>query len=172
MNRIVQLSQPRHRPYQDTDIPIISKASLKYVASERVLSLSQPKKEKLDDIVYEIPRISFPINPAFASIKSHGIDKLSLALHPRTKYLKGTVDDRCSYSPVSRGALQYETSAKIRQLGKPKSIEEEEVSDPYKVKKKALIKLQKKQEKIFLKMSTPIEWKVTPKYETKQLKNS
>lgn len=130
------------------------------------MSLAQPKKEKSEDKVYEIPRIFFPINPDYQSVKSHGIEKLALPQHPKRKYVKVDVDVRCSYSPVSRGALQYEASDKVRKLAKPKSVEEEEVIDPYKVKAKALRKLQKKQEKVFLKMSTPIEWKVTPKYET------
>lgn len=68
---------------------------------------------------------------------------------------------------MSRGALQYEASVKIRKLAKPKRSEDKDGSDPFKVKAKALKKLQKKQEKIFRKMSTPIEWKVTPKFEAK-----
>lgn len=172
-NRIARLSQPRHRPYpEEGDINKVSPATLKYVATERVLSLAQPRQEKLDDVVYEIPRISFPINPDYASVKSHGLDKLAQPLHPRAKHVKGAVDDRCSYSPVSRGALQCETSALTKKLARPKEIEEEEASDPYKVKKKALIKLQKKQESVFVKMSTPIEWKVTPKFESKTVKSS
>lgn len=73
---------------------------------------------------------------------------------------------------MSRGALQYEASVKIRKLGKPKSIEDDELLDPFKVKKKALAKLPKKQQAIFMKMSTPIEWKVTPKYVQKRKRNS
>lgn len=129
------------------------------------MSLAHPKREKTEDHVFEIPRISYPINPEYISVKSHGTDKLALPQNPKKKYIKVDVDVRCSYNPVSRGALQYEASDKVRKLAKPKTVDEEEVSDPYKVKKKALRKLQKKQEKIFLKMSTPIEWKVTPKYE-------
>lgn len=127
------------------------------------MSLAQPRKEKQEEFI--VPPISFPTNPDYASVKSQGIDKLSQPLHPRQKYRKVDVDVRCAYNPVSRGALQYEASAKIRKLSQPKHTEEEEVSDPYKVTKKALRKLQKKQENIFIKMSTPIEWKVTPKFE-------
>lgn len=146
----------------------VSKATLEYVATERILTLAQPRKEKQEEIIFSIPRISYPTNNDYAAVKSHGIDKLALPPHPRSKYRKVTVDVRCSYSPVSRGALQYEASVKIRKLAKPKrNHQDEEVSDPYKVEAKALKKLQKKQEKTFLKMSTPIEWKVTPKFEAK-----
>lgn len=160
------MSQPRNRPYPESDPNTIPKATLEYVATDRIANLAQPRKEKNDDNIYGIPRISFPINPDYATVRSHGIDKLSQPLHPRKKYLKFDVDVRCSYDHVSRGALQYEATTKIRKLAKPRlSQEEETTADPYKVKKKALRKLQKRQEKVFLAMSTPIEWKVTPKFE-------
>lgn len=163
LNRVIRLSQPRYRPCSDGDMKNIPEATLKYVATERILGLAQPRREKFEDITYEIPRISFPISPAYAAVKSLGIDRLSLPSHPRTKYHKVYADVRCSYSPVSRGALQYEPSDKIRKLSKPKSVEENELSDPYAVKKKALRKLPRKKEKIFKKLSTPL--KVTPKFE-------
>lgn len=165
-NHIVRLAQHRYRPAPDPEINNISQATLKYVATERILSLAQPRKDKAEDIVYEIPRISFPVNPDYVTVKSHGIDKLALPSKPRKKYIKVDVDVRCSYNPVSRGALKYEASDKVRKLAKPKTLEEEEVSDPYKVKKKALRKLQKNQEKVFIKMSTNYDWKITPKYES------
>ncbi len=121
------------------------------------------------EVVYEIPPISFPIPPEYAAVKSLGIDKLSLPLHPRQKYRGVATDDRCAYTPVSRGAMQYEPSVKIRKLAKPRNFDENEMEDVYQVKKKALMKLPKKKEKIFKKMSTPVEWKVTPKFEAQTL---
>lgn len=163
---MILLSRPRHQPCPDHQINDISKATLTYVATERILSLAKPRKEKQDDTVYGKPQVPFPTNPEYAGVKSLGIDQLSRPRNPREKYRRINVDIRCSYDPVSKGALKYEASAKIRKLAKPKEVEEEELADVFKVKKKALKKLSKKQERIFTDMSTPIEWKVTPKFET------
>lgn len=96
IKRIVRLSQPRHKPCPERDPNIIAESALEYVATERIVSLAQPRKEKTNDTVYGMPCITLPPNPQFASFKSHGIDKLAQLLHPREKFRKVTVDVRCS----------------------------------------------------------------------------
>ncbi|XP_037040661.1 uncharacterized protein LOC119077545 isoform X2 [Bradysia coprophila] len=168
INRIIRLSQPRHQPCPDTDPNIIAESALKYVATDRILNLAQPRPEKQDDVVYEIPRIAFPTNHEYASIKSLGTEELARPRQQREKFRKVAVDVRCAYDPVSKGALQYTATVKIRKLAKAKAdfSDGQDMTDVFKVKKKALKKPSKKQENVFTKMSTPIEWKVTPKFET------
>lgn len=98
INRITRLAQPRHQlSTDDIDKNIIAESALKYVATERITVLARPRLEKLDDVIYGIPRIVFRTNPDYASVKSLGIDKLACARNPREKYRKVTVDVRCAY---------------------------------------------------------------------------
>lgn len=167
MNRIGRLAEPRHRPpYSDHEGNAISRSTLRYVATERIISLSQPKREVDIQIIYKIPRTQFPENPDYVNVKSHGTEKLARPRHPRQKYLKVNVDVRCSYTPVKPSALRYDPTVRLRKLAQPREVEEEELKDAYKVSKKALKKPSKKQEATFKAMSTPIERMVTPKYES------
>lgn len=122
---------------------IVRLATPRTVASKKC---TLPPKSDWDSHNIETPSVSFRLPVALRSIKSIGLKQLSQPLHKIEKYVKppeGHLSDGTKKPPlVSRSALKYKVTQKIRTLAKPRpDIPDADTRrQPYRVLRRALRK--------------------------------
>lgn len=111
---------------------------------------------------YDFDEIEIP--KQYQTIKSRGIKKLAAPKKKRNKFNKGLTAIQ-KKNLISKYALKYKASDRMRELAKPKNYLIETPSNPYSVKEAALRKLPKSKAEIFNKLATTYEWKKSQKFE-------
>lgn len=152
---------------------IVAKSALNYCASDRIKTIAKPKRpvkkmidrmEDEDDDYDEIcPDFDRPPVPKrYRNVKSSGTIKLAIPKNGRKKYVKGATPFQIM-TDVSKNALKYVASDRIKKLARHKMDRSDPPINPFVVKSNAKKKLPSNKKEIFRKLSKPYDWKITQK---------
>lgn len=129
----------------------VPRSALKYKMTKRMDTIATPFKPPPDDPLPEYERCA-PVPRIYDAIATVGIAKLA---QPRVVRKRWTRADAASVVfTVSEGAKKYKTSARMKVLCKPKTVDSEEpVKEPFAVKKSGLKKILPDKEAIYRKLA-------------------